>query len=155
MVTIMKATCYWSSLLIPFVLSACVDANYPTGSGSYPRRDCHYYGNCGYDYYHHDYDYDRRRYYDDDRDRRERRERERERERRERERDARRDQRIVPPPAPKPVAKVIVPSCPAGTKFDGRHCKIIDQRLRRPGGDGNINPCPKGMWVAGGKCVGK
>jgi len=51
-------------------------------------------------------------------------------------------------------SNVILPSCPSGTQFNGRHCQIVDQRLRKPGGDGNINPCPKGMWVSGDRCVG-
>ncbi|MCC6933892.1 MAG: hypothetical protein IT292_11690 [Deltaproteobacteria bacterium] len=60
-----------------------------------------------------------------------------------------------PKPQPKPQPAEIRPSCPSGTHFDGSHCKIDDQRLRKPGGDGNINPCPKGMWVSSGRCVGK
>ena len=48
---------------------------------------------------------------------------------------------------------VIHPNCPAGTVYTGSTCKITDSSLKKPGGDGNINPCPKGMWVSGGKCV--
>ena len=138
---------------VVFLLTSCVE-QYPYSSDPYPPRDCHYYGNCGYD-----------RYDDYDRYERERRHREREEERRERERERWRDEqrenrrrreeyRPAPVPAPKPQEPVIRPNCPSGTQFDGRHCKIIDQRLRRPGGDGNINPCPKGMWVSGDRCVG-
>ena len=50
-------------------------------------------------------------------------------------------------------ANVVRPSCPAGTNFDGKSCIITDGSKRRPGGDGRINPCPKGMWVSGGVCV--
>ncbi len=55
----------------------------------------------------------------------------------------------TPPPPPE-----IKPSCPSGTRFDGSTCKITDNSLKRKGGDGDINPCPKGMWVSGGRCVG-
>lgn len=163
-------------LLIPFLLNACVEGQYPYGGnyGSsydpYPTRDCHYYGNCGYgndDRYDHErYERDRRRH-EREEDRRAEERREEERRERDRWRNEHRndwgyqnDQRRpaptpVPPPPPKPQENVIRPSCPSGTQYDGRHCKIIDQKLRRPGGDGNINPCPKGMWVSGDRCVGK
>lgn len=63
------------------------------------------------------------------------------------------------PPQPKPQrpqeSNVVRPHCPAGTQFTGSTCRITDQRLRRPGGDGNINPCPSGQWVSGDRCVGK
>ncbi len=63
------------------------------------------------------------------------------------------------PPPPKPQRRqednVVRPHCPAGTQFTGSTCRITDQRLRRPGGDGNINPCPSGQWVSGDRCVGK
>ena len=56
-----------------------------------------------------------------------------------------------PPPASNPEIR---PSCPSGTSYDGKHCVITDKRLKQKGGDGNINPCPKGMWVSGNRCVG-
>lgn len=59
---------------------------------------------------------------------------------------------VAPTPAPAPVIR---PSCPAGTNFTGNSCVITDPKLRRPGGDGRINPCPSGMWVSGDRCVGK
>lgn len=74
------------------------------------------------------------------------------------------DNKPSSPPIPPPVVvrppttssgTSITPSCPAGTVFTGRTCKITDSKLRKPGGDGNINPCPKGMWVSNGTCVGK
>ena len=58
-----------------------------------------------------------------------------------------------PPPPPPPQQQEVRPSCPSGTVFDGSHCKITDSNLKRPGGDGNINPCPRGMWFSGGKCI--
>ncbi len=61
--------------------------------------------------------------------------------------------RIVTPPLS--VGTNISPSCPSGTVFTGRTCKITDNRLKKPGRDGNINPCPKGMWISNGKCIGK
>ncbi len=56
----------------------------------------------------------------------------------------------APPPAAEPIIR---PSCPSGSSFDGRSCNITDNRLRRPGGDGRINPCPSGMHVSGDRCV--
>lgn len=50
------------------------------------------------------------------------------------------------PPAP-------TPSCPFGTVMDSRGCKIIDPKMRRPGGDGYINPCSSGYYYHGGRCV--
>lgn len=146
----------YALLFIPFLLTACVEQN-PYSNDPYPPRDCHYYGDCGSRY-------DRR----DDYDRYERERREREREAARRDRDRYRDEHRDdwgyrndhrdtprPAPAPKPQETVIRPSCPSGTQYDGRHCKITDSKLKRPGGDGNINPCPKGMWVSGDRCVGK
>ena len=54
---------------------------------------------------------------------------------------------------PVPAQQNISPSCPSGTRYNGRTCVITDNRLRKPGGDGNINPCPKGMWNSNGKCI--
>jgi len=59
---------------------------------------------------------------------------------------------VVQPPAP-PAQPVIRPSCPSGSSFDGRSCNITDNRLKRPGGDGRINPCPSGMRVSGDRCI--
>jgi len=62
--------------------------------------------------------------------------------------------RPTPPPPPPPQATPAPqPSCPPGSVFTGSSCKITDSRLRRPGGDGNINPCPKGMWMSGNGCI--
>lgn len=36
------------------------------------------------------------------------------------------------------------PSCPSGTVLDGHGCRITNPSLRRPGGDGYINPYPNG-----------
>jgi len=130
---------------------------YPSGGGyGYPNNypppppayDCRQYGNCPGTYY----PPPRRNDWDRDRDRRDR----------DHDRDHH-DNRPKPPvhvqpPAPPPVNttnNTIAPSCPSGTVYDGRTCKITDNRLKRPGGDGNINPCPKGMWVSNGNCVGK
>ena len=52
----------------------------------------------------------------------------------------------TPPPQP-------APSCPSGTRFDGKSCIITDSRLKKPGGDGRINPCPKGQWLSNGRCI--
>jgi hypothetical protein len=52
------------------------------------------------------------------------------------------------------IDSTIKPSCPSGTTFNGQHCIINDPSLKRKGGDGKINPCPKGMWVSGGRCIG-
>lgn len=63
----------------------------------------------------------------------------------------------APPPvvaAPPVEVQAVRPSCPAGTRYDGKSCLITDDSLRRKGGDGRINPCPKGMWVSGDVCVG-
>ncbi len=55
-----------------------------------------------------------------------------------------------PPPAQPPVIR---PSCPGGTTFDGRHCKINDPDKIKPGHKGTVNACPKGMWLSGDRCV--
>lgn len=125
---------------------------YPSGGGyGYPNNypppppptyDCRYYGNCP------GTNYPPQRRNDWNRDRHDR--------------DNDRDHhdhkpappinttpQVITPPPPPPVA----PSCPSGSVFDGQHCKITDNRLKRPGGDGNINPCPKGMWMSGGQCI--
>lgn len=84
------------------------------------------------------------------------RERDRQREEKERERDERHREREKRPhdrPTPPPNHAEIKPHCPAGTEFTGRTCKITDSKLRKKGGDGNINPCPSGMWVSGDRCV--
>ena len=57
------------------------------------------------------------------------------------------------PNYPPRVQNSPAPSCPAGTRFDGQHCVILDNSLRKKGGDGNINPCPKGYWMSNGSCV--
>jgi len=61
---------------------------------------------------------------------------------------------VIPPPSTSSGSS-ITPNCPSGTVYTGRTCKITDNSLKKPGGDGNINPCPKGMWVSNGTCVGK
>ena len=61
---------------------------------------------------------------------------------------------VIPPPS-NSTGSSITPNCPSGTVYTGRTCKITDSSLKKPGGDGNINPCPKGMWVSNGTCVGK
>ena len=162
----MKARLGALSLLL--LVSGCVDNQYPYSSGysnqSSGYRGCEYYGNCPY---RDDYRHDRDRYRDDDRyrdhdrydrDRYDDRDRDRDRDRHDRDDYQRKPpERVTPPPAPapKPAEPVVRPNCPAGTQYTGRTCKIVDQKLRRPGGDGNINPCPSGMWVSGDKCVGK
>lgn len=60
---------------------------------------------------------------------------------------------INPPPPPPPAQNVIRPHCPPGTNHVGDSCIITDDRLRRKGGDGRINPCPSGMRVSGDKCI--
>jgi hypothetical protein len=118
-------------------------------------------------YYDRDYDRDYDNdYYDNDHRRRryrEREERRRDREEIRQERDAYRDALERERQRRQAIERVnenqqnndniIRPKCPAGTKFTGRTCKITDPRLKKPGGDGNINPCPKGMWLSGDRCV--
>lgn len=55
---------------------------------------------------------------------------------------------------PRPADSIVKPSCPPGTDYNGRSC-IVPKNRRRPGDRGDINPCPKGMWVSGDRCVGK
>jgi|GEM_PF-6864729 len=113
-----------------------------------------------------EYDYDRRQ--DDYRGDRHDRDRDRDRDR-DHDRDGDNDRRhdnntsshgsvsVPPPPPPRQEPKpnsIPRPNCPSGTELVGRACKITDSRLRKPGGDGNINPCPSGMWVSGDRCVG-
>lgn len=45
------------------------------------------------------------------------------------------------------------PNCGSGTVFDGHGCKIVDSRLKKPDGDGYINPCKNGAWFSNGRCV--
>ena len=165
---------YFTILVLSLLLTACT----PVNNNNYDHRDCHYYGTCGYghdsywdrppQYGYHDHhnndDWRRTSQHHDDHDHH-------------RDNDQhdwkpasvqhlpnRANNTNQVPRVPKPTTSSfqqvpsnneIRPSCPAGTQYDGRHCKITDQKLRKPGGDGNINPCPRGMWVAGGKCVGK
>lgn len=174
---------FLKSFMFVLLFSACVDsqyggfpqgsypgAGYPAGTGYpgvgspigtgrgfpaqgyYPPPDCSYYGTCGTN---HGVHQGRRR-------------------------DRNRNRNQQPPPPVRipsttvgdlvpniqsgtgnnPVnsgsqnSNIVRPSCPSGTQFNGRHCRIVNQGLRKPGGDGNINPCPKGMWVSGDICVG-
>jgi len=55
------------------------------------------------------------------------------------------------PPSP-PPQQDIKPNCPKNTTFNGKHC-ILPKDQVKPGKKGTINPCPKGMYVSGGKCV--
>ncbi|MDD2943842.1 MAG: hypothetical protein PHC51_12860 [bacterium] len=160
-----------------FLFAGCADLNSGPYSGGY---DCSYYGTCGNSSpgygtypppsygspYDRDYRYERERQLEREREHnarrererwerendRHRREEERERERERHDRDRERHHAVIAPPH---IDNSIRPNCPSGTVFTGNTCRITDNKLRRPGGDGNINPCPKGMWVSGDRCVGK
>lgn len=151
----MRPTCLLSLTLLTAslaVFSGCVlgDAqNDPWGYPS-PPQDCRY-GGCDPYRECRGWDCDRR---ESDRDYYERRRWERRQERYEHEHNHDdNSQHQTPPPPPATPAPEIRPSCPAGTRADGRSCVIVDQSLRKPGGDGRINPCPKGMWNSGGRCI--
>ena len=135
-----------AAALLSYSLAACdLSTSYNDGwdgsRGGYrePYRDDYRYR----DYRHDDYRYDHRdrHYYEHDR--------------RDDRWDHKRDEhhyQAPPPPPPKPKEQVIRPSCPPNTTFDGKHC-IIPKNQRRPGGQGTINACPKGMWLSGDRCV--
>jgi len=151
------------------LLTACAPLDSDDSYGDYDHRDCRYYGNCNHDdshwdrrpydrypnrrdpYYNdHDHnDYRKPPRYDNHNDDHDSNDDNHYRKPNQVQRVPNRDQNRIP------TNNDIKPNCPAGTRYDGSHCKITDQKLRKPGGDGNINPCPKGMWVSSGKCVGK
>lgn len=152
------------SLLI-FVNAATLSGCSSRGSGNDPfgygnRSSNSGYGNRGYGSGNRDYDddyYDRSPDYrgrDRNRDRdRDYRNRDRYDDHRDHDRDYRNNQYPTARPQAAPRSSGSTPACPSGTRFDGQSCIITDSRLRRPGGDGRINPCPKGQWMSGGRCI--
>lgn len=150
-----------SSLLFVFALLAMLSGCAP-GQYSSPYGSSTGYGGSSYygDRYDDRYRYEREQEYRRELERRKWEEQERyeherrqlERERYEHNRDLERAQREVRP-TPTPEPRVIRPSCPSNTTFDGKHC-IVPENQRRKGGKGTISACPDGMWVSGDRCVG-